>query len=304
MRFTLLSLSPRRLARVAGPYLLLWVALACAIIGLAWHEIAATRELADVRLEAGNLPAAEFAALAALESRVRDAQRRHARALAAFAVLALAALTLPIALAARRALWAEAHRTLIEEDVALERGQERTDALTGVANRRGFEEALAACHADLAERRQPFVLASVDIDRFRRLNDTRGKATGDQALKRVARTLATTIRRSDLIARLGGDEFAVLMPNADGRAMRRPFNAMFTALTVAMAGEGWPVSFSIGVVAFETPSAAPQEASLLADKLMATVKASGRNGVRFAVYRGGKLYPDPGLGSADEDIAV
>jgi GGDEF domain-containing protein len=79
---------------------------------------------------------------------------------------------------------------------------------------------------------------------------------------------------------------------------------MFTALTVAMAGEGWPVSFSVGVVAFETPSAAPQEASQLADKLMATVKASGRNGVRFAVYRGGRLHPDPGLGSADEDIAV
>jgi diguanylate cyclase (GGDEF)-like protein len=235
---------------------------------------------------------------------VRDAQRRAARGLAAFAVLALVALTLPIALAARRALRAEAHRTLIEEDVALERAQARTDALTGVANRRGFEEALEGCHADLVERREPFVLAIVDIDRFRRLNDTRGKATGDQALKRVAKTLATTIRRSDLIARLGGDEFAVLMPNADGRAMRRPFNAMFTALTVAMAGEGWPVSFSIGVVAFETPSAAPQEASHLADRLMTTVKASGRNGVRFAVYRGGRLHPDPGLGSADEDIAV
>lgn len=303
MRSRLLNLTPQQFLRVAGPFVLLWLALACALAGFAWHEIASTRGLADVRLEADKL-AGSAALLALAEERLRDARRRSARSIVALAVLALAALTLPIALAARRAVRTAAHRAMLEQDVAEERVRARTDPLTGIANRKAFEEALACSHADLVERHSPFVLAFVDIDRFTRLNDTRGQAIGDRALKRVARTLSTTIRRSDLIARMGGDEFAVLMPNADGRAMRRPFNAMFTALTVAMAGEGWPVSFSIGVVAFETPSPAPHDATRLADKLMATVKASGRHGVRFAVYREGRLHPDPGLGSADEDIAV
>ncbi len=56
-----------------------------------------------------------------------------------------------------------------------------------------------------------------------------------------------------MVARLGGDEFAVLMPGTSGDAMHRPFDAMFTALTVAVAGEGWPISFSVGVIAFEGP---------------------------------------------------
>ena len=62
---------------------------------------------------------------------------------------------------------------------------------------------------------RPFVLAIIDVDRFKRLNDTRGHAVGDRALRRIARTLMGGVRRSDLVARLGGDEFAVLMPDTN-----------------------------------------------------------------------------------------
>ena len=151
---------------------------------------------------------------------------------------------------------------------------------------------------------RPFALGFVDVDRFKRLNDTRGHAVGDRALQRIARTLMSGVRRSDLVARLGGDEFAVLMPGTNAASMHRPFDAMFTALTVAVAGEGWPISFSMGVIAFEGPIERPQDASALADELMYAVKASGRNGVRFATYRDRRLHPEPSPGEASEDAPI
>lgn len=258
------------------------------------------RMLDDVADPAGMVarsavPATDLVAFAAFsEHELLGEWRRHMRSIVGFALLTLFALTLPIALIALRALREAGRRSAIEADYEAERAQARTDPLTGIANRRAFEDALGRCHADLVRVRQPFVLAYVDVDRFKKLNDTRGHAVGDRALKRIARTLGGGVRRSDLIARIGGDEFAVLMPNADARAMRRPFDAMFTALTVAVASEGWPISFSVGVVGFEDTIPTAEDAGDLVDKLMYAVKASGRNGVRFAVWRGGRLHPDVG----------
>jgi diguanylate cyclase (GGDEF)-like protein len=148
------------------------------------------------------------------------------------------------------------------------------------------------------------VLAFVDVDRFKRLNDTRGHAVGDRALQRIARTLMAGVRRSDLVARLGGDEFAVLMPGANSESMHRPFDAMFTALTVAVASEGWPISFSVGVIAFEGRIERPQDACALADQLMYAVKASGRNGVRFAIYHDRRLHPEPDRGESSDRAPI
>jgi diguanylate cyclase (GGDEF)-like protein len=221
-----------------------------------------------------------------------------------FALLTLAALTLPIVLVARRAMHEIARRSRLEIGMAAERQIARTDALTEAANRRAFEDALARCHAELNDAGRPFVLAMVDVDRFKRLNDTRGHAIGDRALQRTAQTLMGGVRSSDLVARLGGDEFAVLMPGASAQTMHRPFDAMFTALTVVVAGEGWPISFSMGVIAFEGPIEQAQDASALADELMYAVKASGRNGVRFAIYHDRRLHPEPDRGEANEGIRI
>lgn len=258
------------------------------------------RVLQDVADPAGvvarsPVPGTDLVAFAALsEHKLLDDWRRYARSIVSLALLTLAALTLPIVVVALRARREVDRRRAIEADYAAERAQARTDPLTGIANRRAFEDALARCHADLARTRQPFVLAYIDVDRFKKLNDTRGHAVGDRALKRIAGTLGGGVRRSDVIARLGGDEFAVLMPNADARAMRRPFDAMFTALTVAVASEGWPISFSVGVIAFEDAVASAEAAGDLVDRLMYAVKASGRNGVRFAAWRDGRLHADMG----------
>jgi diguanylate cyclase (GGDEF)-like protein len=228
-----------------------------------------------------------FAALS--EQRLLETHRRYALHLVAFGVLTLVGLTMPILLVARRAMREVSRRRRLEDGFALERTRARTDALTGIANRREYERVIASCLEELSRVRQPFVLAIIDVDRFKQLNDSLGHDTGDRALQRIAHTLASSVRRSDLVARLGGDEFAVVMPQTDARMMRRPFGAMFTALTLMATGEGWPIGFSVGVIAFETAPAGSTSPSELADSIMYDVKEAGRNGVRFAAYRDGRL---------------
>ena len=93
------------------------------------------------------------------------------------------------------------------------RAQAVRDALTGLLNRRGFSEQ-ARQHFALAERTgAPFLVAALDLDGFKRVNDTLGHDAGDAALVEMAAVLATTCRASDLVARLGGDEFALLLTN-------------------------------------------------------------------------------------------
>jgi diguanylate cyclase (GGDEF)-like protein len=241
------------------------------------------------------IPGSDLVAFAALPvDRMLADQRRYARTIVGFALLTLLATTLPIVLVAARALREVTRRERLEVGIEAERQSARTDALTGAANRRAFEDALARCHRDLVEDQRPFTLAMIDVDRFKLLNDTRGHVVGDRALQRIALTLMDGVRSTDLVARLGGDEFAILMPRAGARSMRRPFDAMFTALTVAMAREGWPISVSVGVIAFEGPIESAEDATHLTDRLMYAVKGGGRNGVRYAVYRDGRLHPAPG----------
>jgi diguanylate cyclase (GGDEF)-like protein len=168
----------------------------------------------------------------------------------------------------------------------------RTDPLTGVANREAFEGHLRNAHASAANDGVPFVLAFLDVDRFKELNDRYGHETGDRALRRVADTIVGSVRRADVVARLGGDEFAVLMPGAAGVSTTRVFDNLRETLKLAVGEEGWPISFSMGVVAFESAPARPRDAVALADRLMYEVKAAGRDDVRHATWRDGRLVVD------------
>ena len=87
------------------------------------------------------------------------------------------------------------------------------DALTGLANRRSFELALAREIDRVARAGEPALLLALDIDHFKRVNDTHGHASGDLVLKAVAAALLDCVRPMDLVARVGGEEFAIVMPN-------------------------------------------------------------------------------------------
>jgi diguanylate cyclase (GGDEF)-like protein len=262
------------------------------------HAFDAALTLADIAgpdsvVALSAVPGTQLIAFAALsEEQLLGGQRRYARSLAGYAALIVALLTLSIGFLSRRALAEAKRRRVLELRYADASERARTDPLTGIANREAFDDQLRHAHAAAQSRGVPFVLAFLDVDRFKALNDRYGHEIGDRALRRVADTVAGSVRRSDVVARLGGDEFAVLMPGADAQGTVRVFDNLRETLKLAVAEEGWPISFSMGVVAFDGAPPRARDAVAVADRLMYEVKAAGRDGVRYAAWRDGRLVVD------------
>jgi diguanylate cyclase (GGDEF)-like protein len=186
--------------------------------------------------------------------------------------LALAAL-----LAALILFWSRNER--IEE---LER-QAGEDALTGLANRRRFEEDLWTAMARSRRDGSTGALLMLDLDDFKQVNDTRGHPAGDRLIKEVAEVLQRRTRASDSLARLGGDEFAVILPRCSREEARLVADAMVDAIRAHGAdsdGLG-PITASVGVAMFgEDPRTSPTTVISEADTAMYAAKDGGRNGIR------------------------
>jgi len=141
-----------------------------------------------------------------------------------------------------------------------------TDELTGLRNRRGFHEvAHAAVLAGM-----PILLAFIDVDGLKKVNDSMGHAMGDALLVDVAQALRTCFRREDIMARLGGDEFCVLVlnPAVDVLTLRAIFAKRLDELNQTLA-RNYPIAASIGIV--ETVAEVPLQLDALladADRLM------------------------------------
>ena len=164
-------------------------------------------------------------------------------------------------------------RSALEE----ESGLARLDPLTGIFNRRAFEE-LAASEISRAERYgRPLSLAFVDLDHFKQVNDDFGHEVGDTVLRQVAATLVATMRSADTVARLGGDEFAVLMPETDSPAAMIALEKSRAALKARMLMNGWPTTFSVGVVSADSSQLTLPELMAAADLLMYEAKRTGRD---------------------------
>lgn len=160
-----------------------------------------------------------------------------------------------------------------------------TDPLTGIANRRRMTEQIAK-ELDRARRyKHPLALLMVDIDHFKRINDTYGHDAGDQAIVAVAGALSAGMRSIDLAARFGGEEFVLLMPEASletaGGAAER-LRETVSQLRIEVDG-GLQISMTISVgVAASYPQDAPDSASSLlvrADKALYRAKKEGRDRV-------------------------
>ncbi|MBI4193695.1 MAG: sensor domain-containing diguanylate cyclase [Betaproteobacteria bacterium] len=158
------------------------------------------------------------------------------------------------------------------------------DSLTGLPNRNLFNDRLAHALAVGQRNRTAFALLYIDIDHFKRVNDTFGHETGDELLREVAARLAGSVRASDTVARWGGDEFVALL---DGVADQQPAARMASKLLAAcgqpyvVRGHECRITLSVGASFY--PRDGHDAATLLerADAAMYEVKARGRNGYRI-----------------------
>ncbi|TPH13960.1 GGDEF domain-containing protein [Litorilituus lipolyticus] len=161
-----------------------------------------------------------------------------------------------------------------------------TDSLTGLLNHRSFYLDLANEIIRSIRYKHVFSLAYLDIDNFKNINDSIGHYKGDELLISVAKCLLSSLRKTDIIARLGGDEFAIIFPETSQGEVKSAFAKASEELKNKMLKKGWDVSFSVGIVTFETLPADIKEAIKVADDLMYTVKNNKKNDVAFKVWQG------------------
>jgi diguanylate cyclase len=166
------------------------------------------------------------------------------------------------------------------------------DALTGLANRRAFELALGREVDRVARSGESALLLTLDIDHFKKVNDTHGHAAGDQVIKAVASALIDCVRPMDLVARVGGEEFAIILPNCAAafgetvaERVRRRVERMPVAITPVNATVHAPtilVTVSVGgAFAPQWVRSTPTLWQERADQQLYRAKSEGRNLVRL-----------------------
>lgn len=158
------------------------------------------------------------------------------------------------------------------------KNQAQRDTLTGLYNRRYFQETLAQAMEDANRQTQPLCVAMADLDHFKAINDTYGHAAGDRVLQRFGATLQHGMRSGDLVARLGGDEFAMLFPNADAlqsKAVLERIRDHLSALWLpADNGQNIQLQASFGLADFH-PGESPDQLLHRADQALYKAKALG-----------------------------
>lgn len=154
------------------------------------------------------------------------------------------------------------------------------DALTGLANRRSFDERLLGCFQTGLRTGRGFSLLLLDADHFKRVNDQHGHTVGDQVLQQLGQLLKTHVRSVDLAARYGGEEFAVLLPETPGTAEAALVaDKIRAAVSLAEFPVVGRITISVGVASWHAADADPMSLVQRADRGLYAAKGAGRNQV-------------------------
>ncbi|HEV2147360.1 MAG TPA: sensor domain-containing diguanylate cyclase, partial [Longimicrobiaceae bacterium] len=180
------------------------------------------------------------------------------------------------------------------------------DALTGLPNRRSFEARLAAASSHFERYERPFSLLILDVDHFKRFNDTWGHEAGDRVLQHVAELVRASVREVDHPARLGGEEFVVLLPETPLMAAVEVAERVRKAIAgrpVVWHGRPLPVTASLGVAACPESVGLPGELLAAADAALYRSKDTGRNRTTAAPPGGGSVGLGKGGSAAGAPLA-
>jgi diguanylate cyclase (GGDEF)-like protein len=166
-----------------------------------------------------------------------------------------------------------------------------TDGLTKLHNHRYFQDELARAFEESQRYQRPLSLAMIDIDFFKKVNDTHGHAVGDDVLKRAAALYRSSVRSTDLVARYGGEEFAVMMPETaldDGIAFAEKIRQLVEETPLDTQIGPLPITVSIGVASVpHSRIHTAKELIIAADKALYRAKKNGRNQVQAERRREG-----------------
>ena len=171
--------------------------------------------------------------------------------------------------------------------IALEQLATR-DGLTGLANRRCFDDTLQAEWSRALRQRQPLSLLMVDVDNFKAFNDANGHLGGDECLKRIATAVASEMRANDLVARYGGEEFAVILPTQSLKGAASVAERVRTRVEQLQVpnrlAAGQRVTVSIGAAtALPSPDTSASELVATADAALYRAKHMGRNRISLPI---------------------
>ncbi len=190
-------------------------------------------------------------------------------------MIALVGLSLAALLAALVLVWSRSERM---QELAKQASQ---DPLTGLKNRRRFEEDLRAELARSHRYGTPGALLMLDLDNFKRVNDTLGHPAGDRVLTEVASILRNRTRETDVVARIGGDEFALVLPNCSPAEARTVADEIDAAIRDHCSDGSQELAASVGIANFGQGKRLGFEALIArADAAMYETKDASRNGVR------------------------
>lgn len=159
----------------------------------------------------------------------------------------------------------------------------RRDGMTGALIRSEFDDQVRALMAVAAANGRSLLLAYLDLDGFKSVNDCHGHEAGDRVLREFCAHVKATLRGDDCFGRIGGDEFAVLLPLISGENGRDLAEALHQRFTAALAMTGHDVTCSMGALVIRPEdNLTMEEVARRVDRLMYAVKRGGKNGFRFS----------------------
>jgi diguanylate cyclase (GGDEF)-like protein len=190
------------------------------------------------------------------------------------------------------------HLSVAIENAELHQERERQaviDGLTGVANRRSFNEMLAREFERAKRYDQPLSLVLIDLDHLKKINDTYGHQAGDEAIKSIGSVLRQSSRSVDLPARYGGEEFCVLLPNTEIDMAEQLAERLRRLINEVSLTDVGTISASIGVATYPHHADDPDILLKRADEALYVAKQNGRNQVKTsaAVTDKGNALPPP-----------